>query len=83
MNYTCALGAKVYPETGSDSYYRVNTATSPVTVEIVNGGSDHTAGDKIRVDGSLIGSATTALTMDVKSVAGDTLRIKNLSLIHI
>tara|TARA_B100001109_G_scaffold239841_1_gene222659 strand:- start:1333 stop:5997 length:4665 start_codon:yes stop_codon:yes gene_type:complete len=77
MNYTCALGAKVYPETGSDSYYRVNTATSPVTVEIVNGGSDHTAGDKIRVDGSLIGSATTALTFDVKSVAGDIVRLKN------
>jgi hypothetical protein len=76
LDYTCSLGAKTYPELGESPYFKVNTSGS-VSVEIVNGTAEHNVGDKIRVDGSLIGSATTALTMDVKSVAGDTLRIKN------
>ena len=59
-----------------ESYFKVNTSGS-VSVEIINGTGEHNVGDKIRVDGSLIGSASTYLTMDVKSVAGDTLRIKN------
>ncbi len=76
MDYTCAIGKKTYPETGSDSYWRVNTSGS-VSVEVINGGSSHNVGDKLRIDGSEIGSATVALTMDVKSVAGDVLRVKN------
>ena len=76
MNYTCIQGAKTYPETGSDSYYRVNTSGG-LAVDIENGGSDHNVGDKIRIDGSEIGSATLAVTFDVKSVAGDVIRIKN------
>jgi hypothetical protein len=76
LDYTCSLGAKTYPELGESPYFKVNTSGS-VSVEIINGTAEHNVGDKIRVDGSLIGSATTPLTMDVKSVAGDTLRIKN------
>ena len=76
LDYTCSLGAKTYPELGESPYFRVNTSGS-VSVEIVNGTADHNVGDKIRVDGSEIGGATAALTMDVKSVASDTLRVKN------
>ena len=76
MNYTCSQGAKTYPEVGSDSYFRVNTSGS-VSVDIINGGSSHNVGDKLRIDGSEIGSATTALTFNVTSVAGDIVRLKN------
>ena len=76
MDYTCSQGKKTYPEVGSDSYWRVNTSGT-VSVEIINGGAKHNVGDKLRIDGSEIGSATVPITMDVKSVAGDVLRVKN------
>ena len=76
LNYTCSIGAKVYPETGSPSLYRVDTSGGGLKIEIVNGGADHAVGDKIRIDGADIGGAT-ALNFDVKSVAGDIIRLKN------
>ena len=76
LNYTCAKGAKTYPETGSPSLYRVNTSGGTLKIEIVNGGAKHNVGDKIRIDGADIGGAV-ALNFDVKSVAGDIIRIKN------
>jgi hypothetical protein len=63
------------PATGSDSFYRVNTSGS-VTVEVMNGGSYHAVDDKIRISGSDIGGAST-LTFNVKSIAGDIVKLKN------
>jgi len=77
LDYTCALGAKTYPAVGKDSFFRVDTNSGLVNVEIQNGTSDHNVGDKLYIDGSLIGNATVPITMDVKSVAGDILRVKN------
>ena len=77
LDYTCALGAKTYPALGADSFFRVDTNGGTVAVEIQNGTSEHNVGDKLYIDGSLIGNATVPITMDVKSVAGDILRIKN------
>jgi len=83
LNYTCSKGAKTYPEVGSPSLYRVNTVTSPPTVEIINGGSDHNVGDKIRIDGSdigltgLTGGDITTSTTHARSV-GDLIEVRDL-----
>ena len=77
LDYTCSIGAKTYPAVGADAFFRVDTNSGAVNVEIQNGTHDHNVGDKLYIDGSLIGGATVPLTMDVKSVAGDILRIKN------
>ena len=76
MNYTCTQGSKTYPETGTDSHWRVNTSGG-VSVTLASGGSYHNVGDKLRIDGADIGGATVPLLMDVASVAGDVLRVKN------
>jgi hypothetical protein len=83
LNFTCSKGAKTYPEVGSPSLYRVNTVTSPPTVEIINGGSDHNVGDKIRIDGSdigltgLTGGDITTSTTHGRSV-GDLIEVRDL-----
>ncbi len=77
IDYTCSVGAKTYPALGADAFFRVDTNGGTVAVDIQNGTHDHNAGDKLYIDGSLIGNATAPLLMDVKSVAGDILRIKN------
>ncbi len=80
LNYTCKQAettiGKVYPETGSPSLYRVDTTGGGLKIEIINGGAYHNVGDKIRIDGADIGGAA-ALNFDVKSVAGDIIRLKN------
>ena len=75
LDYTCAIGAKTYPETGEDSYFRVDT-TGALAVSVQNGTAHHNVGDKLRIDGSLIGGATT-LTADVKSIASDVIKVAN------
>ena len=77
LDYTCSLGAKTYPAVGADAFFRVDTNSGAVSVEIQNGTHDHNVGDKLYIDGTLIGNATAPLLMDVKSVAGDILRVKN------
>ena len=77
IDYTCSVGAKTYPATGADAFFRVDTTGGSVDVDIQNGTHDHNPGDKLYIDGSLIGSATAPLLMNVKSVSGDILRIKN------
>ena len=77
IDYTCSVGAKTYPATGADAFFRVDTTGGSVEVDIQNGTHDHNPGDKLYIDGSLIGNATAPLLMDVKSISGDILRIKN------
>ena len=77
LNYTCSIGAKTYPEVGSASAYRITTDGSSIpTVEVINGGADHNVGDSIHITGAQLGSSS-ALTFNVKSVAGDIIRLKN------
>ena len=78
LDYTLTSGAETtLPSVGADTFFRVDTTGVSTTVDIQNGTHDHNVGDKLYIDGSLIGNATVPLTMDVKSVAGDILRIKN------
>ena len=76
LDYTCAIGAKTYPETGEDSYFRVDTTGASPVISVTNGTAHHNVGDKLRIDGSLIGGATT-LTADVKSIASDVIKVAN------
>ena len=76
LDYTCSIGAKTYPETGEDSYFRVDTTGASPVVSVTNGTAHHNVGDKLRIDGSLIGGATT-LTADVKSIASDVIKVAN------
>ena len=75
LDYTCAIGAKTYPAVGEDSYFRVDT-TGTLAVAVQNGTAHHFVGDKLRIDGGDIGGATT-LTMDVKSIASDVIKVAN------
>ena len=55
LNYTCANGAKTYPEVGGPSLYRVNTKGGTVKVDIVNGSANHKVDECVRIDGNDIG----------------------------
>jgi len=76
LDYTCAIGPKTYPETGEDSYFRVDTIGASPVLSVTNGTAHHNVGDKLRINGADIGGATT-LTMDVKSIASDVIKIAN------
>ena len=75
LDYTCAIGAKTYPAVGEDSYFRVDT-TGTIELSVTNGTAHHNNGDRLRIDGSLIGGATT-VTADVKSIASDVIKVAN------
>ena len=82
MNYTCSQGSKTYPETGSDSHYKVNTSGG-ISVTVSSGGSNHNVGDKLRIDGNDIGSTgptggdITTSTAHARSV-GDLVEVRDL-----
>ena len=83
LNYTCANGAKTYPEVGGPSLYRVNTKGGSVKVDIVNGSANHKVDECVRIDGNDIGftgptggDVTTAIP-HARSV-GDLVEIRDL-----
>ena len=75
LDYTCAIGAKTYPKLGEDAYFRVDT-TGSIELSVTNGTANHNNGDRLRIDGSLVGGSTT-VTADVKSIASDVIKVAN------
>ena len=76
LNYTCSKGAKVYPEVGEVSVYKIDTVGGTPKIHIVNGSAFHNVDDCIRVDGTQLGGSN-VLNFKVRSVAGDIIRLKN------
>jgi hypothetical protein len=83
LNYTCANGAKTYPEIGGPSLYRVNTKSGSPVVDIVNGSANHIIDECVRIDGTSIGftgptggDITTAIP-HARSV-GDLIEVRDL-----
>ena len=55
LDYTCSIGAKTYPETGEDSTLELTQQAASPVLSVTNGTAHHNVGDKLRIDGSLIG----------------------------